>query len=162
MNGDPEAVEAHAAELAELFPALADALSRDNAPSDGRGGQSSGAVVNTDVLNAMVILTTEIPAACATAADLTGERWQRRPVSTCLTAIPRFHARLMVMHRLADAGHLERALAGWRRTVKLALGLCTPDTPIGYCCPLHEEPSPLVMLGSEGFITGYGGGLLAA
>jgi hypothetical protein len=49
----------------------------------------------------------------------------------------------------------ERALAGWRRTVKLALGLCTPDTPIGYCCPLHEEPSPLVMLGSEGFITGH-------
>jgi hypothetical protein len=119
----PEAVEAHAAELAGLFPALTDALSRDNAPSDGRGGQSSGAVVNTDVLHAMVTLTAEVPAACAMAADITGERWQRRPVSTCLTAIPRFHGRLMVMHRLADAGHLERALAGWRRTVKLALGL---------------------------------------
>ena len=154
MSGDPEAVQAHADELAELFPALAAALSRDNAPSDGRGGMSSGSPVNADVLHAMVALTAEVPAACAMAAGITGEPWQRRPVATCLRAIPRFHGRLLVLHRQSDAGHLEAALARWRRTVKLALGLCTPDTPIGFSCPLHEEPSPLLMLGSEGFITG--------
>lgn len=154
MSGGPEAVQAHADELAELFPALAAALSRDNAPSDGRGGMSSGSVVNTDVLHAMVTLTAEVPAACAMAADLTGEPWQRRPIGTCLIAVPRFHGRLIALRRMDAAASLEAALGRWRRTVKLALGLCTPDTPIGFDCPLHPEPSPLVMLGSEGFITG--------
>lgn len=153
MSSDPEAVEAHAAELAELCPALAAALSRDNAPSDGRGGLSSGGPVNTDVLHAMITLATEVPAACATAAAITGEPWQRRPLGTCLRALPRFHGRLGVLHRIDAAKGLEAALARWHRTVKLALGLRTPDTPIGFDCPLHEDPAPLVMLGAEGFIT---------
>jgi len=152
VSGSPEAVEENIAEIADLFPALAAALTRDNAPSDGRGVLSAGGVVNADVLHAMILLTAEVPAACTIATGITGEPWQRRPLATCLRAIPRFHERLTIIGRLDAATSLESAVARWRRTVKLALGLCTPDTRIGFDCPLHEEPSPLLMAGAEGFI----------
>jgi len=156
VSGGPEAVEANTAEIASLFPALAAALTRDNAPSDGRGVLSAGGVVNPDVLHAMILLTAEVPAACTIATGITGEPWQRRPLATCLRAIPRFHERLTIIGRLDAAKSLASSVARWHRTVKLALGLWTPDVPIGWDCPWCEDPAPLLAVGSEGFLSENG------
>ena len=140
------------ADLAALFPHLADALTRDNAPADSRSVLSAGGVVNADVLHAMLTLAAEIPAARAAACDLAGEPWQPRPPLTCLRAIPRLHDRLLVLSLPGAAVRLEDGVRGWTRITKLALGLRTPDMPIGWDCPLHAEPSPLTALGAEGFL----------
>src|SRR5258708_7051492 len=67
------------ADLAALFPRLADALTRDNAPADSRSVLSASGVVNADVLHAMLTLAAEIPAARAAACNLLDETWQPRP-----------------------------------------------------------------------------------
>ena len=38
------------------------------------------------------------------------------------------------------------------RLAKRALGLRTPDIPLGLDCPHHEEAAGLVAAGSEGFL----------
>lgn len=139
-------------DLAALFPALAEALTRDNAPADSRSVLSAGGVVNADVLHAMLTLAAEIPASVTSASDDLGEPWQPRPPLTCLRAIPRLHDRFTAVHWKAHAGRLEDDVRRWTRMTKLALGLRTPDMPIGWDCPLHDEPSPLTALGSEGFL----------
>lgn len=139
-------------DLAALFPALTDALTRDNTPADGRTVLSAGGVVNTDVFHAILTLNDEIPAAVAAAAAAAGEPWQPRPPLTCLHAIPRLAARLAALNKPAPAACLENHVRRWTRMTKLALGLRTPDTPLGYNCPLHDQPSPLVALGAEGFL----------
>src|SRR6266702_308168 len=86
----------HAAELAVLWPALAAALARDTA-GDGTvpgGALGSAAVVNADVLAAMITLTRDVPAVTRAACEALGEPWQPRPVQTCLRALPRLAERL--------------------------------------------------------------------
>jgi len=116
------------AELAALIPALIPALSRDSVPSDGRAALSAGAVVNPDVLHAMIILATEIPAACTAACEVTREPWQHHPSAICLRAIPRLHHRLTALGMPAAARDLETGVRQWARMVKLALGP-TPRHP---------------------------------
>lgn len=146
------------ADLAALLPRLAAALARDSAAPGGTRVLSAGGVVNTDVLHAMLTLSHEIPAARAAACDLAGEPWQPRPPLTCLRAIPRLRDRLTDLRMPGAAGHLENCVIRWTRMTKLALGLRTPDIPVGYDCPYHrdEDPGPaeLVLLGAEGFIRG--------
>ena len=114
------------AELAALIPALIPALSRDSVPS----ALSAGRVVNPDVLHAMIILAAEIPAACAAAAQVTGEPWQRRPSAICLRAIPGLHHQLTALGMPAAARDLETGVHRWTQMVKLALGPRTPDIPV--------------------------------
>jgi hypothetical protein len=140
------------ADLAALMAALPAALIRDNTPSDGRTVLSAGGVVNPDVLHAMLTLAAEIPATRAAACDLTGEPCPRRPLATCLRALPRLASRLHDLAQIAAEKRVEADISHWTRLVKLALGLRTRDTPIGWDCPLHDDPSPLVSVGSEGFI----------
>jgi hypothetical protein len=120
------------AELAALIPALIPALSHDSLPPDRRTGLSAGTAVNPDVLHAMIILAAEIPAACAAACEVTGEPWQHRPPAICLRAIPRLHHRLTALGMPAAASDLETDMHHWTRMVKLALGLRTPDIPVGW------------------------------
>ena len=120
------------AELAALIPALIPALSHDSLPPDRRTGLSAGTAVNPDVLHAMIILAAEIPAACAAACEVTGEPWQPRPPAICLRAIPRLHHRLTALGMPAAASDLETGMHHWTRMVKLALGLRTPDIPVGW------------------------------
>jgi len=120
------------AELAALLPALIPALSRDSVPSGGRTALSAGKAVNPDVLHAMVILAAEIPAACAAACQVTGEPWQPHPSAICLHAIPRLHHQLAALGMPAAASDLETGVHHWTRMVKLALGLRTPDIPVGW------------------------------
>jgi hypothetical protein len=140
------------ADLQILIPALPDALTRDNTPGDGRTVLSAGAVVNTDVLAAMLTLHLEIPATRAAACRLLGEPCPRRPIATCLTALPRLASRLHDLAQIAAGRRIEADVAHWTRTVKFALGLRTRDTPIGWNCPLHDEPAGLVSVGAEGFL----------
>jgi hypothetical protein len=140
------------ADLAPLVPMLVPALIRDNMPGDGRSVLSAGSVVNTDVLHAMEVLHHEVPATRARACQLTGEPCLRRPVLTCLRALPRLAGRLEDLAQVKAARQIDADVAHWTRLVKLALGLRTRDQPIGWNCPLHPEPSPLVSVGSEGFI----------
>jgi hypothetical protein len=120
------------AELAALIPALIPALSRDSVPSEGRTALSAGGAVNPDVLHAMISLAAEIPAACAAACEVTSEPWQHRPSAICLRAIPRLHHRLTALGKPAAARDLETGVHHWTRMVKLALGLRTPDIPVGW------------------------------
>lgn len=140
------------ADLAALFPALTDALTRDNNPAGSRSVLSAGGVVNPDVLHAMETLRREIPQAVTTASEDLGETWQPRPPLTCLRAIPRLHDRFTILHRKSHATRLEDDVRRWTRMTKLALGLRTADMPIGWDCPLHAEASALVALGAEGFL----------
>ena len=118
------------AELAALIPALIPALSRDSVPSDGRTALSAGRAVSPWVLHAMIILAAEIPAACAAAAQVTGEPWQHRPSAISLRAIPRLHHQLTALGMPAAARDLETGVHHWTRMVKLALGPRTPDLPV--------------------------------
>jgi hypothetical protein len=140
------------ADLADLLPALIPALSRDNTPGDARTILSAGGVVNTDVLHAMLTLSREIPATRAQACQLTGEPCPPRPVATCLRALPRLASRLHDLAQIAAEKRVGQDVERWTRLVKLALGLRTRDLPIGWNCPLHPEPAPLVSVGAEGFI----------
>ena len=140
------------ADLASWLPSLAAALPRDAALPGGHAALSSGSVVNPDVLHAMTTLQGEIPAACAEACEHTGETWRPRPLEVCLRAIPRFHGRLAVLDLPVPAKRLESGVGRWTVIVKFALGLRTPDLPIGFDCPLHDEPYPLVAAGAEGFL----------
>jgi hypothetical protein len=140
------------ADLAVLIPALIPALTRDNTPGDTRAILSAGGVVNPDVLHAMFTLIREIPATRAAACQLCGEPCPGRPVGTCLRALPRLASRLHDLAQIAAEKRIENDVARWTRTVKFALGLRVRDTPIGWNCPLHDEPSQLVSVGAEGFI----------
>jgi hypothetical protein len=124
------------AELAALIPALVPALSRDGTPPDGRTGLSAGSAVNPDVLHAMTVLAAEIPAACAAACEVAGERWQHHPSAICLRAIPRLHHRLTALGMPAAASDLETGVHHWTRLVKRVLALRTADLPAGRDCPL--------------------------
>jgi hypothetical protein len=128
--------------LAALIPALIPALSRDSDPPGGRTALSAGKAVRTDVLHAMIILAAEIPAACAAACEVTGEPWQHRPPAICLRAIPRLHHRLTALGMPAAASDLETGVHHWTQMVKLALGLHTPDIPIGWDCPSRPATPP--------------------
>jgi hypothetical protein len=119
------------AELAALIPALVPALSRDGIPPGGHTGLSAGRAVNPDVLHALTVLAAEIPAACAAACEVAGEPWQHRPSAICLRVIPRLHHRLTALGMPAAASDLETGVHHWTRMVKLALGLRTPDLPVG-------------------------------
>lgn len=145
------AIQAACTELATLAQALAAALTRDATGTRGTS-VSPGSVVNTDVLHAMITLRRHIPASTARACEVTGEPWQPRPIGGCLTAIPRLAGRMTVLGLLAEADELEGDVRWWVRLTKQALGLRTPDIPIGYDCPHHDEPAGLLAAGSEGFL----------
>jgi hypothetical protein len=130
------------AELAALIPALVPALSRDSIHSDGRAGLSAGSAVNPDVLHAMIILAAEIPAACAAACEAAGEPWQPHPSAICLRAIPRLHHQLTALGMPAVATDVETGVHQWTRMVQLALGLRTPDLPVGWDCPPRPVTPP--------------------
>jgi hypothetical protein len=95
-----------------------------------------------DVLHASIILAAEIPAACAAACEVCGEPWQHRPSAICLRAMPRLHHRLTALGMPAAATDLETGIHHWTRTVKLALGLRTPTSPIGRTKPLITGSPP--------------------
>ena len=107
------------AELAQLTPHLAPALTRDNTGATlTTRWETTLSLVNTDVLSAIITLKFQIPAVTMRAAELTGERWQPRTHAACLIALPRFHDRI---HHLG--------LATGRRTRE--------DGSVIYCC--HRE-----------------------
>jgi hypothetical protein len=148
------------AELAALLPCLAGALRRDNTTMGRSRSVVPGVPVNSDVLHAMVTLHREVPDVTMAAAELAGEPWQRRTIAACLTAIPRLGARLHDLAMVDAERDLERGVYRWTRVTKLALGLRTPDIPIGAPCPHcgHDGPG-LMAVGSEGFMRRTGHGL---
>lgn len=142
------------ADLERWLPALTDALQRDNAPTGRSSSVTAAGVVNPDVLHALITLARQIPATTRTAAELCGENWPpKRPLTTCLRQLPRFAARLENLQLPNAARDIDHHVSHWLSITKYALGLRLPDTPIGYNCPLHDDPSPLVAVGAEGTIT---------
>jgi hypothetical protein len=142
------------ADLERWLPALATALERDNTPTSARSRNVTASVVNPDVLHALCTLAAEVPETTRTAATLTGETWSKRPIATCLRALPRFHDRLEQLHYATATREIEHNIGHWTAITKHALGLRLPDTPIGYNCPYHpDQPYPLVAIGAEGHLT---------
>lgn len=147
------ALDAAVAELAALMPALAAALERDTISGGGHTAITPGSVVNGDVLHAMFTLEREIPAAAARARDAIGEPQQRQHIMACLRQLPRLAARMHDLNLAAGAAMLEDDGRRWLRVTKQALGLRTPDIPVGLPCPHHDIPlTGLVAAGSEGFL----------
>jgi hypothetical protein len=156
---DPVDLDALCTDLLELIPHLVPALTRDNTPGNTRTTLNTAVPFNLDVVTAGLMLVREIPATRAQACALTGEPCPRRPVTTCLRALPRLASRLHDLNQVAARQRIERDVQRWTRTVKFALGLRTPDRPIGWNCPsaLHaidypDQPCQLVAIGSEGFL----------
>jgi len=158
----------HAAELAVLWPALAAALERDTAGGAGVPGAAPGpaAVVNADVLTAMITLSRDVPAMSRFACETLGEPWQPRPVFTCLRAFPRHAGRMRHLGLAAAEETITGCVRDWLRLTKRALGLRKPDILIGYPCPWaatcpedHAEGRMLLCAGEEGFLRPGPGGM---
>ena len=147
------ALDAAVAELAALMPALAAALERDTGPAGGHTTITPGSVVNGDVLHAMITLRTEVPRAARRACETAGEPWAPRGMGACLRMLPRLSERLTAVGLPGEASAVEDAARRWLRVTKQALGLRTPDIPVGCPCPHHDLPlTGLVAAGSEGFL----------
>lgn len=148
------------AQLASLWPALGAALQRDTAGGEPSSGTwTAAAIVNADVLAAMITLDTEVPAAFRAGCDLTGERGTHRDLDTTLRALPRLASRMETTGHPAAAGVLAAQVRRWLRVTKRALGLRKPDIPLGYPCPWaeprpedHEAGCMLFAAGDEGFL----------
>jgi hypothetical protein len=155
------------AELAAVWPALAAALARDTAAAAGGArAPGSAAVVNADVLAAMIALSAAVPETVRYACDAIGEPWRHRDMAGCLRQVPRLASRMRDLGQVANERTLEHLAAGWLRTAKRALGLRRPDVPLGYDCPYAEaEPEEhaaaraLYAAGDEGFLRQGDGGL---
>lgn len=154
-------IAAACAELAQLWPGLPAALTKDT--TGVKGTQvTAGAVVNAEVLHAMIVLRAEIPAAVVTACGVVGEPWQPRTVPVCLTAIPRLAGRMHDLRLAAECADLEDAVRYWLRLTKRALGLVDQpwDLPSWVRCPDHDIPSvKLLHVGAERAITRDGDAL---
>jgi len=155
-------------ELAELCPALAAALARDTGGDGGAAGHTwaAAAIVNADVLAAMITLDHDIPAATRCACEAAREPWQHRDVQGCLRQLPRLAGRMHDLGLAADEKTLTGQADGWLRLVKRALGLRKPDVPVGYACPwaetrpeCHADAVMLFAAGAEGFLRPAADGL---
>jgi hypothetical protein len=160
-------IEDVTAELAAVWPALAAALARDTAAAAGGArAPGSAAVVNADVLAAMIALSAAVPETVRYACDAIGEPWRHRDMAGCLRQVPRLASRMRDLGMVANAKTLEHLAAGWLRMVKRALGLRRPDVPLGYDCPYaasepeeHAGARALYSAGDEGFLRQGDGGL---
>jgi len=158
---DPaDLVRDNCAELAELCPVLPAALARDT----GGGGElpvawGAIAVVNADVLAAIIMVEEDVPAAVRDACQAISEPWRHRDLQGCLRQIPRLHGRLHDLGMVSEEKTIAWQAGRWLRTVKRALGLRRPDIGIGYDCPsadgypeLHQGGCALLAAGDEGFL----------
>jgi hypothetical protein len=124
----------HLDELAQLTPALQDALQRDHTPETGNkiaiGGVTLSIPINTDVLRAL----DEIPIGY---------------LHNCLADYE--HA--LSIGNTAAARQIGRNAEHWRRLTKRALGLLQYDRTLNQPCPQHDEPlTELLALGDEGWL----------
>ena len=151
-------------ELAGLWPALAAALPRDVAATDGTAtpnapGWTAAAVVNPDVLAAILALDRDIPAAVRDACADISEHWVYRPLDGCLRQVPRLAGRMHTLGHIGAESTLTWQATGWLRMVKRALGLRRPDMPLGKRCPdartypeRHPVTAMLFLAGAEGYL----------
>jgi hypothetical protein len=144
-------------ELLILWPHLAAALERDNGTPEGERVSGDpgtfGLPLNADVLQALQLLTDEVPKAAAWAAGIIAEPPMRRTIDGHLRHFPRLHERMLVTAAIREAAELARTVHAVTRRVKLALGLRTVDRRLGQFCPLHDDPlSELIAPGDEGIL----------
>jgi hypothetical protein len=145
-------------ELLILWPHLDGALARDAGMAEAErvsGGTppSFGLPLNADVLSALCALGTQVPAIAYWAAGIVGEDPGVRSIDGHLRHMPRWHERMLVTAAVDDAGRLAANIHALLRHTKLAVGLRTPDRPLGQFCPLHDTPlRELVAPGDEGVV----------
>ncbi|HET8681275.1 MAG TPA: hypothetical protein VFM54_05305 [Micromonosporaceae bacterium] len=123
-------------ELALIWPALTDATERDRGVSTGERVTTSPvllAPVNADVLDALDIL----------AAGLGRVRDLHR--------LPHQLDQYRDADDQASAHRLLATVTHCRTIARRAIGLTTPDRPLGEHCPLHDDPlTELVIPGDQG------------
>lgn len=154
-----ETVETVIDQIAELWPALADALARDGgAPRGEVVTTSSSAVstlpVNADVLDALIRISMQAPATTHAAVRALGEGeltvgglWGH------LRHLGRLQARLSDRGEAAMAEQITDVARGWLGVVRAALGLAVPDRVLPEFCPVHDDPLVrLVVPGAQGQI----------
>jgi hypothetical protein len=146
----------HLAELTVLMPALRAALERDQGTSDQERVSAGGGLqlpVNADVMRALHLVDEQLPEIAQRAADVAGEAFVARSVSSSLLHLGRLHERLLVLAAAAEAQQLARRVAGLLREVRLAIGLQMRDRPVGQLCPMHDvDLVELVVPGDVGHL----------
>jgi hypothetical protein len=144
-------------ELLILWPHLAAALERDQGAADeervsGDPG-TFGLPVNADVLEALRLLSLDVPVLAQWAAGVVAEPHLSRAVDDHLRHFPRWHERMLVTAAIQEAARLAASVHALLRQVKLALGLRTVDRRLGQFCPLHDDPlRELTAPGDEGVL----------
>jgi hypothetical protein len=157
---DPADLREACAELAELCPVLPAALARDTGIDGGLpAAWGAVAVVNADVLAAIIMVEEDVPAAVRGACYAISEPWRHRDLQGCLRQIPRLASRMHDLGLAPDEKAIAWQAGGWLRVVKRALGLRRPDIDIGYDCPhaetcpeVHHDGCALLAAGDEGFL----------
>ena len=140
------------AELAFLADRLDAALLRDNTHI-GRGRPIAPLTLyNTDVMQAKIILATEIPAAAIQAAQILNEQWRMRDIRVSLIALPRFADRMHALDLVTEHRQLTLLTAGWLRITKQALGLQTRPHPLRFRCPYCETGTLLMDVAAVAYV----------
>lgn len=149
----------HVDELVLYWPALTDALDRDqggaaSATAVATSSPVLSAPVNLDVLRATSTMEQEVPTTAAWCASVVAEQSAARPVAGHLPHFPRWHARMVATAAVRGAERLAITVAAWRSLCKRAIGLLVADRPLGEYCPRHDQPlTELVAPGDEGWLT---------
>lgn len=134
------------AELAQLWPALGDALGKDQSPTYGdrvsiSSDVEAGLPVNLDVAEAIRYLAQQIPAAAAYARRLLAEPPFTNSIDAMLAHdFTRWHGRLVDLGDQDHADLLAQAVTDWLGRARVALGLTIPDRHLGQMCPGHDDP----------------------
>lgn len=156
MSDTADQLDLASTELLLLLPCLPDALERDFVPaSEGMkvaGSRELSVPVNPVVLDAVVSLRTEIPAADARARARLDEGQPSADLESCVAAVKALYLRLQALDPPAARRYAD-AVFGWQRQARKAVGLSQPATDLGHACPLHDNPTtPLLVLGAQATI----------
>jgi hypothetical protein len=156
-----EEVRAAADEVRLLWPALVDALPRDQGTGSGRrGGAPLTAIpVNEDVADTLQAIATGAIVLEHTVAvrlgstwllDLLGTPYDGDLLDALLRAAPPAYRRLTATNAADHALTLADTIHGWQHTLRRALRLSQRPIRLGQDCPVCTIPTPLLAGGAEG------------
>jgi hypothetical protein len=136
-------------QLAVLWPRLEAALARDTAgPSaeHGRsgngGGEGSAAVLNLDVVQAVVEISTGAQAIAAEVVRILNlDSKQTRTTGALIEAMPDWYVQLRNRDQPV-AKHIKDDATRWLRQARIVLRLRTHEAGLGRLCPEHRDTHP--------------------
>lgn len=156
-----EEVRAAADEVRLLWPALVDALPRDQGVGGGRrGGAPLTAIpVNEDVADALQAVAVGALILDTAITTRLGPNWMidlHVPyiagdlLDALLRGAPAAYRRLTATNAAAEAERVADTIYGWQHTLRRCLRLSQRPIRLGQDCPVCTIPTPLLAGGAEG------------